>query len=195
MNRRRVAVYCASSDDIDPAYREAAAEVGRALAERDVGIVFGGGSVGLMGEVSRAAMAAGGEVIGVIPRRLMAREKGHHALTRLFVVEGMQPRKALMIQLADAYLALPGGFGTFEELFEVITLNILEYQDKPIGLLDTKGYYQHLVAFMKHAGAEGFIRPPHRDMVQVSADPVALVEGVLQSCKDRQPMATTAKMS
>lgn len=177
---RRIAVYCGSSDDVAPRYFELAREVGRTLAARGIGIVYGGGRVGLMGAVADAALDASGSVFGVIPRRLQDREVGHTGLTELFVVDSMHARKAMMTYLSDAFIALPGGFGTLEEIIEVATLAILGYHHKPVGLLDADGYYDHLLAFIDRAATDGFVRPQHRELLQV-ADRVDVLLGRLAS--------------
>jgi len=171
----RIAVYCGSSPGVDPRYREAATAFGGFLAGRGIGLVYGGGRVGLMGAVADGALAAGGEVIGVIPEKLEQLEVAHRGLTRLEVVTGMHPRKLRMAELSDAFVALPGGFGTMDEVFEVATWTQLEYHRKPVGLLDVAGYYGPLVTFLDHAVREGFLRPFHRDLVVCDADPERLL--------------------
>ncbi|HEY8428354.1 MAG TPA: TIGR00730 family Rossman fold protein [Sandaracinaceae bacterium] len=155
----RLCVFCGSSPGRRPAYLEAARALGRTLAERGHGLVFGGASIGLMGAVADAALAAGGEVIGVIPRSLVDREIAHPGLTELHVVETMHERKALMTRLSDAFLALPGGHGTFDELFEALTWSQLGIHEKPIGLWDVEGYFAPLLSMLDAAVAEGFVRP------------------------------------
>jgi uncharacterized protein (TIGR00730 family) len=172
---RRVCVFCGSSAGVDPAYAESARATGRLLAERGLGLVYGGGNVGLMGIVADAALAAGGEVIGVIPEALMRMEVGHLGLSRLHVVATMHERKALMADLSDAFIALPGGIGTLEELFEVWTWGQLGLHPKPLGLLDVAGYYGHLHAFLDHTVAQGFLKNRHRAMVAVESEPVHLL--------------------
>ena len=156
---KRICVFCGSSPGARAIYRETAVEVGRTLAQRGIGVVYGGGNVGLMGAVADAALAAGGEVIGVIPRRLAEREVAHDGLTQLHVVETMHERKALMTEFSDAFLTLPGGFGTLDELFEAITWRQLGFHDKPCGVLDVDGYFAGLRAFVERAVSDGFIRP------------------------------------
>jgi uncharacterized protein (TIGR00730 family) len=155
----RICVFCGSSEGNRPVYRERASEVGRALAERNIGVVYGGGNTGLMGALADAALVAGGEVIGVIPRRLAEREVAHAGLTQLHVVETMHERKALMTELSDAFLTLPGGFGTLDELFEAITWRQLGFHDKRCGILDIDGYFDGLLAFVDRAVSDGFIHP------------------------------------
>jgi hypothetical protein len=173
---RRVCVFCGSSPGTGPVYLEAARAAGRALAARGLGLVYGGGSVGLMGAIADAALGAGAEVIGVIPRALQLRELAHGGLTTLHVVGSMHERKARMAELADAFVALPGGLGTLEELAEILTWAQLGLHARPVGLLDVAGYYGPLVAFLDHAVAEGFVRPDHRRLVLVERDPAALLD-------------------
>lgn len=161
-----------------PRYFDLAREVGRTLAERGIGVVYGGGRVGLMGALADAALAAGGSVFGVIPHRLQDREVGHTGLTELFVVDSMHARKAMMTWLSDAFIALPGGFGTLEEIIEVATLSMLGYHRKPVGLLDADGYYDHLLAFIGRAADDGFVRPQHRGLLEV-ADRIDVLLGRL----------------
>ena len=173
---RRVCVFCGSSPGTRPAYAEAARALGRALADRRLGLVYGGGNVGLMGVVADAALDAGGEVIGVIPHALMAREIGHGGVTTMHVVDSMHERKALMADQADVFIALPGGVGTFEELFEAITWTQLGLHAKPCGLLNVDGFYDDLLRFLDHAWAEGFIKPETRAIVKASANPIELLD-------------------
>ena len=167
---RRIAVYCGSSDAVAEPYFEAAREFGAFLARRGIGVIYGGGRVGLMGAVADAALEGGGEVIGVITRKLITLEKGHDGLTKRFVVDGMSARKSMMAQLADGFVALPGGWGTLEELFEVATLSQLNYFRKPFGFFNVEGYYDRLLAFLEHAQREGFVRPFQARMMVVSDD-------------------------
>ena len=173
---RRICVFCGSSAGADPIYAEQAAVVGKLLAERGIGLVYGGASVGIMGVVADAALAAGGEVIGVIPQRLMPVEVAHDRLSELYVTADMHERKAKMAELSDGFLALPGGVGTLDELAEVWTWAQLGLHGKPIGLVDVAGYYRPLREFADHMVTEGFLRPEHRDMVFVDADPAALLD-------------------
>jgi len=175
---RRVCVFSGSSPGADLAYRAAARDVGRRLAERGVEVVFGGASVGLMGAVADAALEEGGRVIGVIPQSLVDREVAHPALSELRVVESMHERKALMAELSDAFIALPGGVGTLEELFEVYTWNQLGLHAKPLGLFNVRGYFDGLVHFLDHAVAERFVTRPHRDMLLVGEELGALLDGL-----------------
>ena len=175
---RRVCVYCGSSNHIDPHYRAAAQAMGAALVERGIALVFGGGSVGLMGEIADTVLQLGGEVYGVIPRKLKELEVGHDGCTELFVVDGMHARKLMMSQLADAFIALPGGFGTMEELFEVTTWTQLEYQQKPVGVLNVRGYYDPMLQWIAHANREGFIRDLHQDLILSKDAPNDLLDAL-----------------
>lgn len=166
----RICVFCGSKTGARAEYIKAARDVGRLLAERGIGVVYGGASVGLMGEVADATLAAGGEVIGVIPRGLFGREIPHRGLTDLRIVTDMHERKATMAQLSDAFLALPGGSGTLEELFEVWTWGQIGLHDKPCGLLDIGGYFGRLGGFIDHMVTEQFLRPEHRQMLSVHSD-------------------------
>lgn len=173
---RRVCVFCGSSPGARPAYAEAAEELAGLLAGEGIGLVYGGGGVGLMGRLADAMLAGGGEAIGVIPRALVAREIGHTGLSELRVVGSMHERKALMAELSDAFVALPGGLGTLEELFEVYTWSQLGLHRKPCALLDVEGYYADLAGFLAHAVEERFLREEHRAMLIVEREPGALLE-------------------
>jgi uncharacterized protein (TIGR00730 family) len=173
---KRVCVFCGSSPGRNPVHLEAARATGRALARRGIGLVFGGGSVGLMGAIADAALDAGAEVVGVIPRALQLRELAHDRLTSLHVVGSMHERKAKMAALADAFVALPGGIGTLEEFAEILTWAQLGLHARPCGLLDVDGYYRPLVAFFDHAVEEGFVRPEHRRLMVVAQDPDELID-------------------
>jgi uncharacterized protein (TIGR00730 family) len=175
MTIRRLCVFCGSSPGREPGARRLAEALARALAERGIGIVYGGARVGLMGALADAALAAGGEVIGVIPRALIEREIGHTGLTELRIVESMHERKALMADLADGFVALPGGVGTLEELFEVWTWAQLGLHAKPCALLDTDGFYAPLVAFLDHQVDAGFVRAAHRAMLVTAQSPEELL--------------------
>ncbi len=175
---QNVCVYCGSSDDVAGSYRGAARDVGAELARRGIGVVFGGGSVGLMGEVADAAMAAGGQVVGVIPRKLEQFELGHRGITRLEVVEDMHARKLRMAEISDAFIALPGGWGTWEEMFEAVTWTQLGYHKKPVGVLNVDGYYDHLLAFVDHAAKEGFVRPHVRHLLAHATEIGALLKAL-----------------
>jgi uncharacterized protein (TIGR00730 family) len=173
---RAVCVFCGSSPGKLPLYGATAIELGRELVARDLTLVYGGGNVGLMGILADAVLAAGGRAIGIIPRSLLDREVGHRGLTELHVVRSMHERKALMAEKADAFLALPGGFGTFEELCEVITWTQLGIHAKPCGLLNVAGYYDPLIALFDRAVDERFVRPEHRGLVRVASTPAAILE-------------------
>jgi uncharacterized protein (TIGR00730 family) len=173
---KRICVYCGSNSGSRPVYTDAAREMGTILAQRHIDLVYGGGRVGLMGTIADAALAAGGKVTGVIPAALVAKEVAHLGLKDLRVVTSMHERKALMVDLADAFIALPGGFGTLEEFCEVLTWAQLGLHRKPHGLLNVAGFYDPLLAFFDHAVAEKFIRPIHRRLVHAEADPQGLLD-------------------
>ena len=175
---KSVCVFCGSNPGNDPVYAEGARAMGAEIARRGMVLVYGGGAVGLMGIVADAALAAGGEVIGIIPQSLKDKEIGHSGLTRLEVVDGMHARKARMAELSDAFIALPGGLGTLEELFEVWTWGQLGYHGKPLGLLEVNGFYSKLTGFLDHIVGEGFVRGAHRDMLQVSESPQTLLDAL-----------------
>ena len=179
----RVCVFAGSSPGRQPAYIEAARVLGRTLAARRCGLVYGGARVGLMGTVADAMLDAGGTVTGVIPQRLVGREIAHPRLTELHVVESMHQRKALMVTLADRFIALPGGLGTFEELFEVLTWAQLGIHRKPCGLLNIAGYYDPLLVLMEHAVGERFLRPEHAERLIVESD----VSRLLTRLEDTPP--------
>ena len=172
----RLCVFCGASPGRGAAYPELAASVGAGLAARGIGVVYGGGRVGLMGAVADAALAAGGEVIGVIPQRLVTRELAHPGLTELHVVGSLHERKALMSDLADGFIGLPGGLGTLEELAEVASWAQLELHRKPIGLLGPDGFWEPLLAWLDQAVGEGFIPPQHRRLVHRDRDLGALLD-------------------
>jgi len=169
-------VFCGSSTGSDPIYAEASRNLGRLLAREGIGLVYGGGSVGLMGEIADAVLSSGGEVTGVIPHALWAREVGHRGLTDLRIVDTMHERKALMADLADAFIALPGGLGTLEEIFEIWTWAQLGLHAKPLGFLDVNGFYAALMEFLERAVRERFLRDPHRAIAIVDADAEALLK-------------------
>ena len=173
---KRLCVFCGSSHGANPAYAEAAKTAGNELARRGIGLVYGGGNVGLMGVIADAVLAAGGDVIGVIPEALMAKEVGHRGLPDLRVVKTMHERKALMAELSDGFVALPGGVGTFEEFFEIVTWAQLGLHSKPCALLNVNGFYDPLLRLMDHAIAERFVKPKQRDLVLVDADFSALLD-------------------
>jgi uncharacterized protein (TIGR00730 family) len=176
---QRICVFCGANVGARPAYAEAADELARLLVAEGVGVVYGGTEVGLMGRLADAALAEGGEVIGVIPGALVDKEIAHRGLTDLRVVASMHERKALMAELSDAFVALPGGLGTLEELFEVYTWSQLGLHRKPCGLLDVEGYYAGIAAFLEHAVEERFLREEHRAMLVVEEDPRTLLDHLL----------------
>ena len=167
---KRICVYCGSSSGANPVHREAAENLGALLAARGIGLVYGGGNVGLMGIVADAALQAGGEVIGVIPTALMDKELGHAGVTKLHVTASMHERKQLMADLSDGFISLPGGIGTLEELFETFTWLQLGFHGKPVGLLNVAGFYDHLLAFLRHAADERFLGPAHLESLLVETD-------------------------
>ena len=173
-----ICVYCGSRDGVRDDYRQAASALGALIARRGVRLVYGGAQVGLMGAVANAALAAGGEVLGVIPESMMDREIAHVGLSELQVVSGMHARKLAMMDAADAFIALPGGFGTLEELFEVLTWHQLGWHDKPCGLLDVAGFYAPLVNAMAHMCDEGFVSAAHVERIRVANTPVGLLESL-----------------
>jgi uncharacterized protein (TIGR00730 family) len=175
-NINAICLFCGASPGKNPAYTAAAAHFGTTLAQQKIRLVYGGGSVGLMGVAADACLAAGGEVIGVIPRLLMEKEVGHPGVQKMHVVETMHERKALMTSLSDAFIALPGGFGTLDELFESLTWLQLSYHNKPIGLLNVAGFFDHLLQFLDYAQHERFLRDMHRESLQTDTDLLALIE-------------------
>jgi uncharacterized protein (TIGR00730 family) len=172
---KSICLFCGSSPGLDPAFRAAAAELGTTLARNSIRLIYGGGHVGLMGVAADACLAAGGDVVGVIPRKLMEKEVGHTGLTQMHVVETMHERKALMTQLSDGFIALPGGFGTLDELFEALTWQQLAYHLLPVGVLNVSGFFDHLVQFLDHARDQRLLREAHRDTLLVDTDLNALV--------------------
>jgi uncharacterized protein (TIGR00730 family) len=167
---KRLAIYCGSATPADPIYVETATAVGTALARRGIGVVYGGGRLGLMGAVADAALAAGGEVIGIIPEALVGAEVAHRGCTELHVVPGMHERKRLFTDLSDGFVTLPGGVGTMDELWEAISWAQLGYHEKPVGLLNVGGFYDHLVAFNRHMAEVGFVRAAHQGILIVRDD-------------------------
>ncbi|MGH2751323.1 MAG: TIGR00730 family Rossman fold protein [Actinomycetota bacterium] len=172
----RICVFCGSSPGASDGYAASAAAMGHALVRRNLGLVYGGGSVGLMGVVADAVVADGGEAIGIIPGDLLAREIGKLDITDLRVVETMHERKQLMADLSDGFVALPGGMGTFEELCEILTWAQLDMHDKPVGLVNAGGYYEPLLALFDHAVTEGFISPTHRMLLKSADTPDELLD-------------------
>jgi uncharacterized protein (TIGR00730 family) len=172
---KSVCIYCGSSTGNRPEYAEAAKAMGRALAESGLALVYGGGKVGLMGTVADAVLAHGGTAIGVIPDALMQKEVGHVGLTELHVVRNMHERKQLMADRSDAFIAMPGGVGTYEELFETFTWLQLGYHAKPVGLLNVAGFYDGMLQFLRHAVGEGFLKTEHADMLYVADTPAGIL--------------------
>jgi uncharacterized protein (TIGR00730 family) len=172
---KSIAVYCGASSGANPLYAQAARALAHALVEHNIALVYGGGNVGLMGVIADEVLRLGGEVSGVIPRALLEREVGHTGLTRQFVVKDMHERKAMMSELADGFIALPGGLGTLEELFEMLTWSQLGIHAKPVGLFNVAGFYDGLVQFLAHARGEGFVRAEHAALLMVETEPEALV--------------------
>ena len=175
---KRLCVFCGSSDGAHPRHLELAKETGRALAQRGIGVVYGGANRGLMGAVADAALAEGGEVLGVLPHGLEAIEVAHRGLTRLEVVDTLHERKARMMELSDGFIALPGGHGTLEELFEVLTWLQLNIHSDPVGVVNLDGYYDHMLNHLDHCQAEGFIRPPHRGLLLAEPTLGALLDAM-----------------
>lgn len=173
---KRICVFCGSNYGARPTYTEAAKRLGEALAERGIGLVYGGGRVGLMGEVADAIMGAGGEAIGIIPEALFAREVGHQGLTELHIVSSMHERKAMMADLSDAFITMPGGFGTMEEFFEVLTWGQLGLHTKPCGLLNVDGYYDTLLGLFDRFLNERFARREHRAFIIDDTDVTSLLD-------------------
>jgi uncharacterized protein (TIGR00730 family) len=177
---KSVAVYCGSSSGNNPIYTQQAQEMGRELARRGLTLVYGGGCVGLMGTIADAVLAEGGKVIGVIPGFLADKELAHTGCTELHIVETMHQRKLLMADLAEGFVAMPGGFGTLEELFEVLTWGQLGLHGKPVGLLNTLGFYDSLLALLDHMSGEAFLRPENRTQVLQHANAAALLDAMEQ---------------
>lgn len=186
---KRICVFCGSSPGGNPAYMEAASVVGELIAQRGLGLVYGGACVGMMGAVADAALSRGAEVIGVIPDALLSKEVAHAGLTEMRIVRTMHERKALMSQLADGFLALPGGCGTFDELFEVITWAQIGIHNKPCALLNVSGYYDPLISLFEHAVAERFVRPEHQTLLLRDTDPVRL----LNAMQNYEPLTSVEK--
>ena len=187
---KRLAVYCGSATPTDPVYIETARAIGRALAARGIGVVYGGGRLGLMGAVADSAIEAGGEVIGVIPDALVNAEVAHRGLTELRVVKSMHERKALFTDLSDGFLTIPGGVGTMDELWEAVSWSQLGYHEKPVGLLNVGGYFDHLIAFAEHMAEVGFVRPQHRGILIVAGE----LDELLDKMARYQPHQTIFRM-
>jgi uncharacterized protein (TIGR00730 family) len=185
-----ICVYCGSLDGNKPEYADDARAIGRSLVDRGLGLVYGGGRVGLMGILAESVLERGGRAIGVIPQPLADREVAHLGLTELHVVADMHERKALMASRASAFLTLPGGIGTFEELFETLSWAMLGLHHKPFGLLNTAGYYNPMLAMLAHGVTEGFVRPPSLDHLIVSSDPAAIVDVLIR----KAPPASSSQL-
>ncbi|MEM1174913.1 MAG: TIGR00730 family Rossman fold protein [Pseudomonadota bacterium] len=173
---RRVCVYCGSNRGVRPVYAEAADALATVLVNHDIELVYGGASAGIMGVIADAVLERGGRAHGILPRTLMKKELAHQGLTELHIVNGMHERKSMMAALSDGFIALPGGFGTLEELIEIITWGQLKFHDEPCGLLNVDGYFDSLLAFLDHAEQEGFLKPESRSMLIAESDPVRLIQ-------------------
>ena len=184
-NIRSLCVYCGAASGASSAYADAARLLAAGLVDADIALIYGGGNIGLMGVIADEVMRLGGEVTGVIPQALLEKEVGHTTLTRLHVVADMHERKAMMAQLADGFIAMPGGIGTLEELFEVLTWSQLGLHDKPIALLNVNGFYDGLIAFIAHLVQEGFLKPAHAGLLMHEATPAALLERLGSFVPDR----------
>lgn len=180
---KRICVFCGSSPGGQPEYTQVAHQLGHTLVRKNIGLVYGGGRVGMMGQIAQTVLESGGEVIGVIPKRLAEKEVAFTELTDLRVVDSMHSRKALMAELSDGFIALPGGLGTIEEFFEVLTWGQLGIHQKPCGLLNVKGYFNKLVAFLDHAVGEQFVEKEHRSMILMDETP----EGLLHQFESYEP--------
>ena len=185
-------VFCGSLPGVTPDYLAAARELGAVLARRGVAVVYGGGHIGMMGALADSALAAGGRVIGVIPEHLMRPEVAHQRLTELLVVDSMHTRKRVMASRADAFIVLPGGYGTLEEMFEMVTWRQLALHAKPVGLVNVAGYFDHLLAFLDHAQRQQFIRPQHSHLLSVDSGVEALLDRLQEAAahaRDASPAA------
>jgi uncharacterized protein (TIGR00730 family) len=187
---KRLAIYCGSATPADPVFVDNAREVGRTLAERGIGVVYGGGRLGLMGAVADAALATGGEVIGVIPQALVDAEVAHRGCTELHVVETMHQRKAAFTDLSDGFVTLPGGTGTMDELWEAMSWAQIGYHAKPVGLLNVAGYYDGLIQFVQTMGDTGFLRPQHRNLLLVDDT----LNGLLDQMAAYRPTTTIGQI-
>jgi uncharacterized protein (TIGR00730 family) len=188
-NQLRICVFCGSADGADPAYGETAKELGRRIAAAGIGLVYGGATAGLMGVLADSVMAGGAEVIGVMPDVLMDREIAHRGITHFHVVKSMHERKALMYEHADAFVALPGGYGTLDEFIEIVTWAQLKIHQKPCILLNVKGYFDGLLAFLDHAMSQGFLKPENRRLIQVAGDvetAIRIVQNSWRAKADKQ---------
>ena len=187
---KRLAVYCGSASPADPVYIESAKMVGRSLAERGIALVYGGGRLGLMGAVADACIEAGGEVIGVIPEALSSKEVKNDFCTELHVVAGMHERKKMFTDLSDGFITIPGGVGTMDELWEAISWAQLGYHEKPVGLLNVAGFYDHLIAFNRHMAEIGFVREAHKNIMIVDDT----LDGLLAKMAEYEPHQTIFRM-
>lgn len=176
MKIKRICVYCGSSPGDNPVYAEAARNLAQELCRQDITLVFGGGMVGIMGVIADAVLAGGGEVIGVIPKSLAVKEVAHENLTEMHVVDTMHERKAMMSSLADGFIALPGGWGTLEEIFEMLTWAQLGFHKKPCGLLNVEGYFDHLLAFLENSFDRKFVKDLYRPLLMTSDQPSSLLD-------------------
>ena len=172
---KSICLFCGSSPGMDPAFKLAAVQLGTTLAHNNIRLIYGGGHVGLMGVAADACLLAGGEVVGVIPKKLMDKEVGHAGLTQMHVVETMHERKAMMTRLCDGFIALPGGYGTLDELFEALTWQQLSYHLLPVGVLNVSGFFDHLIQFLDHAREQRLLRDAHRDSLIVDTDLTRLI--------------------
>ncbi|HET55629.1 MAG TPA: TIGR00730 family Rossman fold protein, partial [Ignavibacteria bacterium] len=172
---KKICVFCGSSFGNNKSYSDTANLLGNLIAKKNIELVYGGASVGLMGEIASAVLKAGGKVTGVIPKQLLEKEVAHTGLNDLRIVGSMHERKSLMADLSDGFIAMPGGFGTLEEVFEVVAWGQLNFHNKPLGLLNVNGYYNNLIKFLDHSVNENFIKPEHREMILVNNDPEAMI--------------------
>jgi uncharacterized protein (TIGR00730 family) len=184
---KAICVYCGSSAGALPVYADLARRLAAELVERDLALVYGGGNVGLMGIIADEVLRLGGKVTGVIPSALMSKEVGHRGLTELFIVKDMHERKAMMAKLSDGFIAMPGGLGTLEELFEVLTWGQLGWHEKPVALLNVNGFYDGMLDFLQHVVREGFLRGNHAAMLMHDADPKMLMERVVHYVPALEP--------
>jgi len=183
---KRICVFCGSATGVRNEYTEAAEKLGKAIVSQDIGLVYGGGSVGLMGIIARTVQQENGEIIGVIPGSLFSKEVVFHEATRLYEVSSMHERKALMAKLSDAFIAIPGGYGTLDEFFEIVTWTQLGLHTKPIGILNVAGYFDLLLKFADHLMQEGFVQPKYRHLIKKSDSPEELLHMLIQQKKAPQ---------
>jgi len=183
---KRICVFCGSRTGNNPLYAAAAVELGQLFVQHGIDLVFGGGHIGLMGVIADAVLAAGGDVIGVIPQALVDKELAHPRVQQMHVVGSMHQRKAIMADLSDAFIAMPGGYGTGDEFFEIVTWRQLHIHNKPIGILNTAGFFDALLGWLDHVVQEGFIKPPQRGLLQVSASPQELLGRLITAAGTRE---------